>query len=51
MKPRKAVRRRIALPRLDRQRFFQLAERLRSARDRDEVERVKSKLARLTFGS
>jgi len=51
MKTRKPVRRRIALARLDRQRFFQLAERLRSARDRDEVERVKSKLARLTFGS
>jgi predicted DNA-binding protein len=35
----------------ERQRFFQLAERLRSATDRSELERVKQELARMTFGS
>lgn len=35
----------------ERQHFFQLAERLRSATDSVELERVKSELARLTFGS
>ena len=35
----------------ERQRFFQLAERLRSATDRAELERVKSELARMTFGT
>ncbi len=35
----------------ERQRFFQLAERLRSATGRAELERVKSELARMTFGS
>ena len=35
----------------ERRRFFQLAERLRCATDRAELERVKSELARLTFGS
>lgn len=83
-RPRKTVRRSIALPReidskvrkiarrqnrsanqvlgslvesgleareSERQRFFQLAERLRSATDRAELERVKHELARMTFGS
>ena len=35
----------------ERQRFFQLAERLRSATDRSELERVKQELSRMTFGS
>ena len=35
----------------ERQRFFHLAERLRSATDRAELERLKHELARMTFGS
>jgi hypothetical protein len=35
----------------ERQRFFQLAERLRSTTDRSELERVKHELSRMTFGS
>ena len=35
----------------ERQRFFQLAERLRSTSDRSELERVKQELSRMTFGS
>lgn len=35
----------------ERQRFFELAERLRSSTDSEEVQRIKHELARMTFGA
>ena len=34
----------------EKRRFFELAERLRTATDRAELQRIKNELARMTFG-
>ena len=35
----------------EKRRFFELAERLRTTRDPDELQQVKDELARMTFGN